>query len=283
MAVQQYEAITSRTLRQSKQTVYQRRLAALTMMTVVQEQRPVRDEWPFVFVERFETIVTPLLQSSSGAEMGFIPLVPIGQLSEWEDFAYEYLHRTRKPSPFPNTTAVSSFGKGVWAIDPTLPNTTDQRYHDTTGVTTYNSSYSGRFVTPIFHANDGPSPFLLLNVHFNDSRGHAVDTVIDCSRRMKQTNVTSTEFHRCGVLTKQMSIVVHHGRPGASIVQPIYPLDDPWELVGFLPTVLLYDEVLSRLFTDTTSGLYCVLSVTDQYGHTQYSTYTVTNGMPQYL
>jgi hypothetical protein len=283
VAVQHFEAITTRTLRQAEQTAYQRRQAALAMMSVVQQQRPSKEGWPFVFVDRFEAIATHLLRSSSGADMGFVPLVRVDDLPEWEDFAYDYLHETREPSPFPNTAATSSFGRGVWAIDPTLT-TTDQRYHDTTGITTrYNSSYSGRFVTPVFQTDEGVDPLLLFNVHGDEVRGRAIDDMIRCSRRMSRTNSTSTDVQSCGMISRQMQLRKYDGRPGAAILQPIYPTDSPWDFVGFVSTVLLYEEVLDRLFSKTVSGLDCVLSDTDRDGNAQAVTYTITAGTAQLM
>jgi hypothetical protein len=88
-------------------------------MSIIQQHHPSSEDWPFVAVEGFETIVKHLLESSSGVDMGFVPLIRVEQQDEWERFAYEYYHSTRRPYPFPITTGISSFGKGIWAINTT--------------------------------------------------------------------------------------------------------------------------------------------------------------------
>jgi hypothetical protein len=124
--------------------------------------------------------------------------------------------------------------------------------------------------------------------------------MITCSKEMeklrrqqKQTNLTNNtspvEYHKCGVITKRMDIVKYQDRPGTAIFQPIYPPyeeENRWKVLGFVPTVLLYDELLDRLFTDKVSGVDCVVS----YHHHHYNeeesasiTYGITNGIARLM
>jgi hypothetical protein len=41
-------------------------------------------------VPGFERIVQNLLKSSSGVDMGFVPIVKSEEAAEWENFAYDF-------------------------------------------------------------------------------------------------------------------------------------------------------------------------------------------------
>jgi hypothetical protein len=157
--------------------------------------------------------------------MGLCPLVTPDQLSKFEDFAYDEVIEPK----FPNGTAVSSFGKGVYAIDPSL-NTIDNRYHESDGTTLYYDSPNKIFAPFLFHSYGGA--ILMANVHSWPVFGQAIDEMIACANmRAMSENVDSIE---CGVLTDMLTLFGNNGvnptGPSALIMQPIYPANDNTEV-----------------------------------------------------
>jgi hypothetical protein len=149
------------------------------------------------------------------------PLVRPDQLNEFERFIYDYYEKKRNP-PFVNDTTVeSSFGKGVWGIDPML-NTTDKRYHITNGSTSYGSRYN--VITPICYHQQGYNTVLLFNSHSEETRGLAIDSIIDCSAE-RATSKDPDSFV-CGVMTDILILIGNNTvklGPGAVLMQPVYP------------------------------------------------------------
>jgi hypothetical protein len=132
------------------------------------------------------------------------------QLEQFEEFAYKYYYEDRD---FPNTTAVSPFGRGVWGVDGD-----GNKYHETDGSTSYNSP--NKIFTPLLQHNGGPHPALLLNLHFQETRGDVVDGIIECSKK----RIDNPDFE-CGSITDMLILTSQEEvpGPGALIMQPIYP------------------------------------------------------------
>ncbi|KAL3908729.1 MAG: hypothetical protein SGILL_008373, partial [Bacillariaceae sp.] len=207
--------------------------------------------------------------------MGLCPLVHQDQLAAFESFAYDYYYEKRQP-PFDNeTAAVKPFGRGVWGKD-----AEGSIYHVTNGTTFYPSPHQD-LIAPILHHNAGPHPALMLNLRFEQARGQAIDDVIACStdRRMQLLENPLSDNDddiECGTISDMLILTSQEVEPGpgALIFSPIYPDQDPNELVGVLASSIVWDEVLQNLFTDAVSGIDCVLS-TD----TQIYTYHIEEGI----
>jgi hypothetical protein len=220
LAEAHFTSIADRALEEAVRVSLQRRWSAVTMATVVSEMNPNAEAWPFVTVTSFERIVKQLLAASSGRDMGFAPIVPIEQLPDFEDFAYDFFDKR-----FPNqtdTVGISSFGKGAWGIDRTL-GAPDNRYHDVNGTTKYGSP--NKIATPILHTDEGVHPLLMFNVHFQKVTGDAIDDMIECSRQ-RAARGEVTDEHKCGIITPIVNNVKYGGRFGATIMQPIYPANN---------------------------------------------------------
>ena len=98
---------------------------------------PDKDVWPFVWVPSYWDMMKEVLPTSVWSGVNLAPIVTPAQAPAFEDFAYD-----KFATKFGrNTTmgAKSHFGKGIWVIDEAV-NTSDHRYHDTTGVPTYDGS-----------------------------------------------------------------------------------------------------------------------------------------------
>jgi hypothetical protein len=147
LAEAQFESIADRALNGAYEIAIRKRLGTISMASVVAQMRPDADIWPFITIPGFETISNNLVATSSGRDMGLAPLVTPEQLADFEDFIYDFYENKRDP-PFPNGTATSSFGKGVWGIDPSF-GTSDKRYHETDGTTSYDSPH--KIFAPVIH------------------------------------------------------------------------------------------------------------------------------------
>lgn len=254
-----FESIADRALDTALEIVLRKRLGTVSMASITSYQFPDTESWPFVIINGYEAISSNLIETSSGREMGFCPFVTPEQLPLFEEFAYEYYEEQ-----FPSGAATSSFGKGVFGVNPAL-NTTDKRYHETDGSTYYDSP--NKVFAPILQHNLGNHPALMLNLHFQETRGTLIDNLITCSK---------TNYDECTSITDMLILTSQEVEPGpgALIMQAIYPANNETTLVGVIASSIVWDEVLENIFTDEVSGVDCVLET-----ETQVYTYSVVNGM----
>jgi hypothetical protein len=217
LAESQFESIAARALDTSYEITVRKRLGTISMASIAANEFPDAGKWPFVTINGYEVIASNLIATSSGREMGFCPLVTPDQLQDFEDFAYKWYEEDREP-PFPNGTAQSSFGKGVWGNSDDA-GTPDGRYHETDGSTSYESP--NKIFAPILHHNAGPFPALMLNLHFQQTRGETIDALIECA----QLRGTEGEDVKCGAITDMLILTSQEVEPGpgALIMEPIYP------------------------------------------------------------
>jgi hypothetical protein len=252
LAETQFGSIADRALDTAVGITLRKRLGTVSMASIAAYQFPNAEAWPYVKIDGYETISSNLIETSSGREMGFCPLVTPEQLPSFEDFAYD-CYEERFPG---GTAGLSSFGKGVSGVNPAL-NTSDNRYHETDGSTSYNSP--NKIFAPILQHNLGDFPALMLNLHFQETRGEVIDGMIACGETNDEEILTSQE--------------VEPG-PGALIMQGIYPANNSTTLVGVIASSIVWDEVLENVFADEVSGIDCVLET-----ETQVYTYSIVNGV----
>jgi signal transduction histidine kinase/CheY-like chemotaxis protein len=273
LATAQYQSIADRALDTALEISNRKRLGTITMAGIAGSVASNASKWPFITIPGYESMATNLIDTSSGREMVVCPLVQQEQLEAFEDFAYDYYYNKRQP-PFDNeTAAVKPFGRGVWGMD-----ASGDFYHVTNGTTLYQSPHQD-IVTPVLHHNAGPFPALMLNLRFEENRGKAIDGVIACSneRKLRMMNDTFVDKNiQCGTISDMIILTSQEVEPGpgALIFSPIYPDQDPTELVGVLASSIVWDEVLQNLFSNAVKGIDCVLS-TD----TQTYTYHIEKGM----
>jgi len=272
LAETQYKSFAERAIVDANSVFQRRIMATVSVSSVISEMLPDADPWPYVSVRGFERLANDLIKTSSGVAMAFAPIIRGDEVEQFEAYAYDYFENSRKP-PFPNGTAVHSFGKGIFGIDPSR-GTSDGRYRVTNGITNYGSTYS--LLTPLLHVSGGPGPFLMLNLHSDPTRGRAIDKMIDCSLQDKTNG--STENQNCAVITDTLILDNAPERgPAAVIMQPIYPSNDPTTLTGLVPNQIVWDELLENLFATEVSGIDCVIETKDQA-----FTYTIHDGIAKY-
>jgi len=276
LAETQFGSIVDNALEASRAVTERKRLGTVLMASIFGNAAPDAASWPFVTMDGYEEIATHAIETSSGREMGFCPLVRPDQLDAFEEFAYDFFENGRDP-PFPNGTAVSSFGKGVWGMNPDL-NTTDNRYHETNGNTSYWSP--NRIFAPILQHNAGPHKALMLNLHFQEERGLVIDYLIECAaQRASALARDPNATVECISITDMLILTSQEIEPGpgALIMQPIYPAKNNALLTGIIASSIVWDEILKDVFAGEVTGIDCVL-VSD----TQVYTYNIVGGIPMF-
>ena len=288
LAETQFRSISQRALVAARAGLLARYWAGVTLAGFVSELYPSASQWPFVEWEGFEQVVHNMLQTSHGHDMGFVPFVTPAQLSEFEAFA----QKTYQKLGFPNTTGVTEAGFGVWARNMTV--TPPTPYHDTTAETPYSSSYE--ILAPIFRTDEGYHPVLLFNPHSQKFTGDAIDRLLACSekRRAKyendledlqleatqnsSTHTPSTTIppNQCGVITDIFHNVKLGGKWSVANFLPIYPLQDPLTVVGYIPSIFIVHELLENVFAEGVSGVDAVFE-----SDARSVSYTIVNGVAQ--
>ena len=163
---------------------------------MISNAHPNAADWPYVAIDGFNEIAADLIETSSGRGLTFIPIVHPDQVETFEAFAYDYYETKQRP-PFEDIDAIgmSSFGRGIYAYhdsntttscmttNTTTTNTSDDnRYHDTTGNTSWCSKR--HFMAPIFQIEVGDTNverLLMFNHYSREDRGVIVDDTIECS------------------------------------------------------------------------------------------------------
>lgn len=251
---------------------------------------PNASDWPFVWVPSYWDIMEEVLPTSIWSGVNLAPIVMPEQAAAFEDFAYGKFAETFGA----NTTmgATSHFGKGIWVQDKVRVNTSDHRYHDTTGIPIYEGS-PYNYLAPKLQDGLVFTPYTMMNVHGFEVQGKSLDAVMNCSKVRKE-NPTNEDFShpqgcsdsegvacapnpkqfRCSALSgivPAKDIKDEHGIFGF-IATPIYPANDPYELVGYIFGVVFWVEVMIDIFPQNTIGVDCVFEDPDY----QY-TYTIRN------
>jgi hypothetical protein len=275
LAQEQFIAIADRALDAAVGLTLRKKLGTTTLASVAANAFPDAQTWPFVNLNGFEEISQNVIEASSGRSMGLLPIVTPERLAEFEDYAYDVVFA----GTYPNDTGVSAFGRGVYASSPSL-NSTDGRYHDTDGATSWDSP--NKIMTPFLAHSLGPS-FLMANLHSYELYGRLIDAVIACSdQRARALSDDSSEQAsmplECSVLSDVLILTysnedVKSGH-GAIIIEPIYPTNDNTVLTGVISSTIIWEEILEKVFPGKTNGIDCVLKT-----ETQVHTYQVIDGV----
>jgi hypothetical protein len=269
LAIAQFESIAGRALDAALENTFRKRFGAIEMASIASYGFPDAQTWPFVNINGYEAIASNVLKTSTGidSDLGLCPFVTPDQLSEFEDFAYDVVFKGK----FPNGTAVSSFGPGVYGLDVNL-NNTDYRFHETDGTTSWGSP--NKIFAPFLFHSAGDAPILMGNYRTIEARGLDIDEMIACSeKRAKSENASLIE---CSTLTDVVSFGRSPFIPASVLHQPIYPASSNLQLTGLVTSTIVWGEVLENIFSDEVSGVDCVLETESETP--QVYTYHVRNG-----
>ena len=263
-------------------------------------------DWPFVWLPSYWDIMEEVLPTSIWSGLNLAPIVTPDQASSFEDYAYSKIAET-----FGNNSTMegtSHFGKGIWVKDEKRVHTVDSRYHDTTGVPIYpGSPYN--YMAPKLQDGLVYTPYTLMNVHGFETQGLALDAVMNCSIARKDNYKNYVAIHgepenplqhdashgdntipaeidnaapnpkesRCSALSGILPPKnIHNDEElgiAGFIATPIYPANDPYELVGYIYGIVYWVEVLCDIFPKDSIGIDCVFG--DDDPENQEYTYTL--------
>ena len=240
----QFESIANRAACSALDNTVRKRLGTVSLASVIAGANSDASQWPFVSLNNFENIASNLIDTSKGCRMAFAPLVQPEELQNFETHVYDYYETTRKPEPFPNSTAVSSFGKGVWAIDPILE-TPDQRYHDTEGNTVWGST--SKVLAPMLQHSSGAFPKLMMNFHSNPMLGKLIDDMLECADKQAMNGGSLDDCIAISSILPKLSSWTQGAEsgPGAMMMSPVYPSNEPTKVRRWL---LALDRYPSAVF-----------------------------------
>lgn len=271
-----------------------KKLGMDSMGSVLGSSGPRLDQWPFVTQMDYETIAQNIIDTSNGCNIAYGPILTPNQVPEFESFAADFYQKTRQPEPFPNGTGVKVEDKvAVWAMD----GETGMPYHDLSGSTAWESSR--HIIVPMYHHATGPSKKLMFNMHSSPLLGKTMEDMMTCA---EETAVLIREHEeKYGVLLEEgeevppppslqdctMVTEIAHNKtssvqkepmgPGASMMQPVFPVNNKTEMTGVLVTSIVWTEIMKSVFSANIDGIDLVLS-----SPTQQVSFRVIEGIPTY-
>lgn len=269
LAEKQFRSLAQRAASEAAETFQQKPLGTKAMAKTVSYAFPDESVWPMIAMRGFEDVSAEIVAATEGQEMGIVPVVKPEDRVAFEEFAYDWLHVSRLPEPFPNTTAVSSFGKGMWQPDPENPG---QRLPSNTTETSWGSPY--QIFTPLLQATRGINPALMMNLHAERGRGQSIDAVVRCAEKRREYS----QDLECLQLSEPVQLAgtdpIVDG-PGSLFMVPIYPADSPLNLTGILASRVQWNEMLIGIFESSVSGVDCLLETASSI-----FTFRIINGVP---
>ena len=225
----QFASIADRATTSSREKIERKRLGIKSLATVIGSANPDASQWPFAILNNFEAIAKDLAFVSQGCRMWFAPIVRPSQVELFEGFIYDYYENSRMPVPFPNGTAVQPFGKGVWSL-----NQNQEPYHDVKGTTSWGGNHT--ILVPLVHHSLGADAPLLSNLHSDPAKGRIIESMMQCAN---EKGSVQESLDGCVAISTTLPNYtswtpgVENG-PGAIMMQPVYPSNDPSKVRPFL-------------------------------------------------
>jgi len=294
-----FTKVTTHAIRVIRDNQKKKKLGMNSMGSVIGAKGYELEQWPFVAQNDYETIANNIIDTSNGCNIAYGPILTSMQVPEFEAYAEDFYHNTRKPEPFPNGTAVKfNESVSVWAMD----DETGTPYHDLSGETSWESKR--RIIVPILQHSTGPSKKLMFNLHSSPQTGQMIEDMMTCAEETKmlirehELNYGGLSFEDieepevtppplpslqdCTVVTdiihnKTSAVQGHPKGPGSSMMQPIYPANHKTEMVGVLVTSINWYEIFYNIFSESDDGIDIILSTPYQE-----VTYRVIAGNPVY-
>ena len=217
LAESQFESIAERALIAAQQILERKEFGAKSMASIAGNTFPDTQQWPNVAIPGFEDISKNILLTAKAREMAFAPMIKPEQLESFEQFAFGYFEQR-----FHQGIGDDEW-LGVWGVNQSL-----NRYHVTNATTGTDYASDHEVFTPIIQTDSGAHPSLMLNIHFEEVRGKAMDRIIDCAMERQEIGGTID----CGAISDYITLTNQEDEPnpGAKLFQPIYPANDPFEV-----------------------------------------------------
>jgi len=240
----QFNTTSLNAVNQVKNRVAQQALAAASLAVGIERRYHSAAPFPLVTPGGFPQAAQLLQQATNAHGFCYTPLV---DPTEQDDFV-AYMYPAYAAAGYPSDTAVSSFGRGIWAINLTS-NASDasiSRYHDTTGRNPYSSVTKHTTQLPVAWSSNGPVDLLLFNIHLSPTIARAVEPLLSQTTRDGQFSdfleinpVISllSEQRRMNGNNNNNNTVDEIREPSSMSMyfHPVYPHNDPDQVCVCVP------------------------------------------------
>lgn len=220
---------------------------AAAMAKIVGSFCPSSHVWPYCYIpiKSYSGMAQEFKIVSESTILGFAPIVYPSQVEHYENFSYSIFE---SDPYFPTNTGISSFGRGISAMNATINPTGDNRYHDTSGVS-YCSERT--LLTPIFelYPLDIYSFLVMYNLHSLCERSIPMDQIMNC---------VDSGFDNCTYAASDF-VVPMNGQLTTIMFSPIFPTNSPHQLVGFAGATFSWDTFLTGVVPSYSEGIDCVI------------------------
>jgi len=271
LAKNRFASIVQRAEASANWVIEQKKQASDALAKMYGTTNPDASEWPFVYMEGYDEIASKLKLITKGS-LSFCPIVtgygPESQQQEFTDYWYDLYDKWG----YPNTTGVSSFGKGIYGFGYDVINNKlwpDYRYPVLTNYTQHGEPNPDNIMVPFVQSDYGVHPALMLDVMFESNRFVTTKAVMGCSEERKLSQNASID---CGSVTdmiwqKTNGQDVKEG-PTGMLYSPIYPRNDPFEITGFILHKQAWSDLLKHAFENDISGIRVILHTDTGREHT---------------
>jgi hypothetical protein len=175
-ADRQFEAFVTLILEQAWQSAERSALSAASIAAVISAAHENTSEYPQVALNHFKEIAesaylsTGMRSYPTTEELSYYPIVQPEHIPDFERFAYDYY----AASGLPSDTGHSGFGQGIWYMEGA------ERFRDVTGHSSYGSP--NQILVPHLQGSNDTLRFAMQNIHYYESPGKAIDSIIECSQ-----------------------------------------------------------------------------------------------------
>jgi signal transduction histidine kinase/CheY-like chemotaxis protein len=262
VGVYAYESIAASALVNARSVTKRKIQGSEVMASFLSYEIPNADQWPFIEVDGYIPIASKVAALSSSNTQSLMVFVQPDQAQEFEAHTQQVYRDQGRPE---DAGALADFGFGIWKNDLD----TGKRVHDISGETTWGGDR--RILAPLMMHNQPGAGSLMYNVYSEADRGIQLDAMFDCVRDHQDPSTSPP----CAAITDMLELKLKPG-PAGLLFQPIFPVNDPNEFVGFATTSIHWQDVLENIVPDYVDGLVCVVST-----KTASYTYEIRSGVPQ--
>jgi len=223
-----YYSIVDAAVEEAKAITQRKRQGAESLASLLSHSFPDASQWPFVGLRGYSQTASLIAELSHARGHGFLVIVKPDQVTAFEAHAMEFYEQNQ----YPKEAGRSELGFGIRG---TIDSSSGDSFHDVAGNTTWNSRYD--ILVPLLQFQDDAkyASKLLQNFHQFQVPGKILENIIDCVQASKEDSRGSTTD--CGGVTDFMEIDGKSGA-GAMFLTPIFPANDPTEVVGFISTTV---------------------------------------------
>lgn len=282
LAKNRFDSIVQRAAANAHWVIMQKKQASDALANMYGTANPDASDWPFVHMEGYKEIASQLKLITKGS-LSFCPIVVgFGEDSQQQQFQ-DYWYDLYEKWGYPNGTGESVFGKGIYGFGYDVINNklwADYRYPVLTNYTAHGTPNPGNIMVPFVQSEYGDHPALMLDVQFELNRFMTTKTVMDCSEERKLSQNKSID---CGSITDMIWQPTNAedvvAGPTGILYSPIYPLNDPFNVTGFILHKQVWHDLLEHAFESDVSGIRVILHTDTGREHS----YDVRSGKVHYV